>query len=59
VRKREELRDGYQRKTNEIFIAHEASHSYSMYVILVPACPLVVRHFENHATVDQTVKQII
>jgi hypothetical protein len=45
----------------EIFIACEASHSYSNGVILVPVHPLecVVSRIMHHAPIAQTVKQTI
>jgi hypothetical protein len=45
----------------EIFIAREASYSYSNGVILVPARPLkcVILRTVHHASVAQMVKQIV
>jgi hypothetical protein len=48
--KKEELRDGYQRKTKDIFIAHEASHDYSNGCHFSSRTPTQVRHFENRAS---------
>jgi hypothetical protein len=50
VRKKEELRDGYQRKMKEIFIAREASRGYSNGCHFGSRAPAQVRHFENHAS---------
>jgi hypothetical protein len=48
--KKEELRDGYQRKTNDIFIACEASHGYSNECHFDSRTLTQVRHFENRAS---------
>jgi hypothetical protein len=49
VRKKEELRDGYQRKMEEIFIAREASHDYSNGHHFGSCAPTQVCCFENCA----------
>jgi hypothetical protein len=49
VRKKE-LQDGYQHKTNGIFIAHEASHGYNNGRHFDSCAPTRVRCFENHAS---------
>jgi hypothetical protein len=48
--KKRELRDGYQRKMNEIFIASEASRGYSNGCPFDSRAPTRVRHFENRAS---------
>jgi hypothetical protein len=42
--------DGYQRKTNEIFIACEASRGYSNGRHFGSHTPTRVRHFQNRAS---------
>jgi hypothetical protein len=44
------MRDGYQRNTKEIFIAHEASHDYSNGRRFGDHTPTQVRHFKNRAS---------
>jgi hypothetical protein len=48
--KKRELRDGYQRKTMEIFIASEASRGYSNGHTFDSRAPTRVRHFRNRAS---------
>jgi hypothetical protein len=50
VRKKEELRDGYQCKTKEILIAREASCGYSNGRHFSFHAPTQVCHFENRAS---------
>jgi hypothetical protein len=47
--RREGMRDSYQRKMKEIFIAREASYCYSNGHHFDSRAPTQVRHFENHA----------
>jgi hypothetical protein len=60
-RKSKVMRDGYQRKMNEIFIAIKCLMATVMNVILIPACPLmrVVLKNIHHTLVIQMVKQTI
>jgi hypothetical protein len=44
------MRDGYQRKTNEIFIARKMSRGYSNVCHIGSHTPTRVRHFKNHAS---------
>jgi hypothetical protein len=44
------MRDGYQCKTKEIFIAREASHGYSSARHFGSRTPTRVHHFENRAS---------
>jgi hypothetical protein len=55
------MRDGYQCKMKEIFIAHEVSRDYSNVRVMVPARPLecVILRIVHHAHVIQTVKQTV
>jgi hypothetical protein len=50
VRKKEDMRYGYQRKMNEIFIALEASHDYSNRHYFDSRASAQVHHFDNRAS---------
>jgi hypothetical protein len=62
VRKKEELRDGYQRKMKEIFIARRVSHDYSNgrpFGSHTHPLEGVVLRIVHRASVIKMVKQIV